>query len=77
MFIFDTFYDNQDNVDKVKKDLNETYQWSVDWLMLITMDRCKVLHLSNNNKNMNITQKEENWNHYVKNGILVFWWTVV
>jgi len=28
----------------------EIYWWSVDWQMLFNLDKCKVLHLVNNNK---------------------------
>ena len=31
-------------------DLNQTYQWSLDWQMLFNVDKCRVLHLGYNNK---------------------------
>ena len=36
--------------DILRSDLNQIYQWILDWVMLYTVDKCSVLHLSYNNK---------------------------
>jgi len=42
--------ENQDHSDQLRTDLNEIYQWSADWQMLLNLDKQKVLHLGHNNK---------------------------
>jgi len=34
----------EDQVSSMRKDLNELYKWSEDWLMLFNADKCKVIH---------------------------------
>jgi hypothetical protein len=34
----------------LRSDLNQIYQWSLDWQMLFNVDKCTVLHMGYNNK---------------------------
>ena len=45
---------NNKDADILRSDLNQTYQWCLDWQMLFNVDKCSILHLGYNNK-------EEGW----------------
>jgi len=36
-------------IESLRSDLGKLYEWSYDWLMLIIIDKCKVLHFDTNN----------------------------
>lgn len=38
------------NIDSLRSDLNELYQWSADWGMIFNVDKCKVMHIGPKNK---------------------------
>ena len=38
-----------DDVNKLQNDLRNLCKWSQDWLMLFNVDKCKVMHIGNNN----------------------------
>jgi len=38
-----------DDVNKLQDDLKNLCKWSEDWLMLFNVDKCKVMHIGNNN----------------------------
>ena len=39
----------EDQVSSMRKDLNELYKWSEDWLMLFNAEKCKVIHFGGAN----------------------------
>jgi len=41
---------NSNDADILRSDLNQIYQWSLDWQMLFNVDKCTVLHMGYNNK---------------------------
>ena len=41
---------NNNNTGIFRSDLNQIYQWSLDWQMLFNIARCRVVHLAYNNK---------------------------
>jgi len=43
-------YFNSNDADILRSDLNQIYQWSLDWQMLFNVDKCTVLHMGYNNK---------------------------
>jgi ribonucleases P/MRP protein subunit RPP40 len=40
---------SQDYVRKLQGDLKNVCRWSIDWLMLLTVETCKVMHIGYNN----------------------------
>ena len=48
--LFDTVRSN-DDIDKMRCDLQGLCQWSSDWMMLFNSDKCKVMHLGHSNLN--------------------------
>ena len=36
---------NNNKEEKLRSDLNEIYQWSLDWQMLFNIDKCSVHHI--------------------------------
>ena len=53
-----------DDVNKLQNDLRNLCKWSQDWLMLFNVDKCKVMHIGNNNIN-------EKYESYKMNGKLL------
>ena len=39
------------NCAKLRTDLTKLYNWPEDWLMLINLDKCKIMHFGYNNPN--------------------------
>ena len=42
---------SQVEVDILREDLKNLFQWSQEWLMLFNLDKCKVIHFGRNNPN--------------------------
>src|SRR6266568_4819827 len=40
---------NNNDADILRSDLNQIYQWSLDWQMLFNVDKCTVIHMGYNN----------------------------
>ena len=40
---------SEDEIEKLRTDLNRLYSWSIDWQMLFNMDKCKVVHFGYKN----------------------------
>ena len=38
-----------EEAEKLQRDLNTTYGWSVEWLMLFNADKCKCVQYGHNN----------------------------
>ena len=38
-----------DDINKLRNDLSNLFNWSEDWLMLFNVEKCKVMHLGKNN----------------------------
>jgi hypothetical protein len=41
---------NDQDVEKLREDLNKVFKWSVDWQMMFNTDKCTVMHMGKNNK---------------------------
>ena len=41
---------NNDDIKKLQGDLINLCRWSKDWLMLFSVEKCKVMHIGYNNK---------------------------
>ena len=41
---------NKNDIDKLQQDLRNVCKWSKDWLMLFNVEKCKIMHIGNNNK---------------------------
>jgi hypothetical protein len=41
---------NDQDVEKLRGDLNKLFEWSVEWQMMFNTDKCTVMHLGFNNK---------------------------
>ena len=42
---------SEDEIERLRTDLNHLYSWSIDWQMLLNTDKCKVVHSTLSYKN--------------------------
>ena len=57
-----TYLQNLEDFETIQNDLNKLCQWTIKWLMIFNVEKCKVMHLGKNNPRFEyeMTDKDEN-----------------
>ena len=66
----------KNDIDRLHKDLLNLGKWSQDWLMVFNVDKCKVMHIGQNNYKTNyemngkyleeVTEERDPWCCFTK-----------